>query len=509
MKTIVSGSRHAVTGTAGGTGRSASRVLIVLTTVLGAAFLGGAYGQTAPASCGLTNPAFCETFDQGPSAVRGRAGDLDPTRWSAGRMAPSDFSRGSALNPVKQTPIPACRASFSQTNVYPPDDTLICDANQSVSGQLMTAVAIQFYGNNSYMIRQPFDFAGRTGKIVFDVDAHAKVLGTYVAIDITDDPIPAPTFVEADNFEPGPVPRNGLMIKFLNLCDPDVSPSNTMVYTNYVGTVVQPTFGTSQAGCAKVREGSLNHFEISISRTHLEIYGSDYSTDNGGTFPNFRKLYAADVDLPFTRGYVHLAARNHASSKYGFGPNGIYHWDNVGFDGPVIRNTRSYEIPDSRTIGSYEGSTVMNLGYMLLDGTTGRPAGMYDSINRIDALTFQGVDLTGAVSAQLTLNAFVNWATLGMGWGVRFNGGTWRNRMMTSAEVQASATSKSIGHTALVVDVPIADLRQGVNTLEIRPISLRMDIPPAIANIDLILSSVAGTVIQAPTAPTGLKIIQQ
>ena len=35
----------------------------------------------------------------------------------------------------------------------------------------MTAVAMQNYGVNSYMIRQPFDFAGRTGKIVFDVDA--------------------------------------------------------------------------------------------------------------------------------------------------------------------------------------------------------------------------------------------------------------------------------------------------------------------------------------------------
>jgi hypothetical protein len=35
----------------------------------------------------------------------------------------------------------------------------------------MTAVSIQNYGVNSYMPRQPFDFAGRTGKIDFDVDA--------------------------------------------------------------------------------------------------------------------------------------------------------------------------------------------------------------------------------------------------------------------------------------------------------------------------------------------------
>ena len=146
--------------------------------------------------CDVVSPAFCDTFDQGPAPVRGRGGDLNPATWSTARLAPSDFS-GSVANPVRSAPIPPCKASFPQSSVFPPDDTLICDPSGNRSAQLMTAIAIQNYGNNSYMIRQPFDFQGRTGKIVFDVDAaSAGNTSAWVAIDITQDPIPAPTFRE-------------------------------------------------------------------------------------------------------------------------------------------------------------------------------------------------------------------------------------------------------------------------------------------------------------------------
>src|SRR4029453_3811705 len=135
-------------------------------------------------------------------------------------LAPSDFSRsGMVANPVSAAPIPPCRASLPVSSVYPPNDTLVCDPNSPRSAQLMTAVAIQNYGNNSYMIRQPFDFANRTGKIVFDVDAvSASAQATYIEIDLTEDPVPAPTFREFGNFEAGPIPRNGLMLKWNNNC---------------------------------------------------------------------------------------------------------------------------------------------------------------------------------------------------------------------------------------------------------------------------------------------------
>ena len=73
----------------------------------------------------------------------------------------------------------------------------------------------------------------------------------------------------------------------------------------------------------------MNHFEIQVSQSRVDVYGSDFSTDNGQTFPNFKLLYSANISLPFTRGYVHFNPRNHATVKYGFGPDVVFHWDNL------------------------------------------------------------------------------------------------------------------------------------------------------------------------------------
>src|SRR5262245_9721300 len=115
--------------------------------------------SSSSANCSLSSPAFCDTFNQGPSAIRGRGGDLDPAKWSASRLVPD--IRNDVINYVAAAPIPPCKASLNSTNVYPPDDTLICDGSGRSTPRLLTAVAMQNYGNNSYMIRQPFDFAGR------------------------------------------------------------------------------------------------------------------------------------------------------------------------------------------------------------------------------------------------------------------------------------------------------------------------------------------------------------
>ena len=95
-----------------------------------------------------------------------------------------------------------------------------------------------------------------------------------------------------------------------------------------------------------VAKGSLNHVEIYLTQTHVEVWASDASPD-GVTFPNFQRLYAGDLDLPFGRGYVSLIARNHATIKYGGGLAWIQRWDNVGFDGPVVGGWREASVPDA------------------------------------------------------------------------------------------------------------------------------------------------------------------
>jgi hypothetical protein len=171
----------------------------------------------------------------------------------------------------------------------------------------------------------------------------------------------------------------------------------------------------------------------------------------------------------------------------------------MGFDGPVIAAPRAYEIPDNTTIftsnvgAAYDGSQAQNLGYVLLDGTTGKPAGMYDPANQVNALTFKNVDTSGITSATLTLNLFVNanTHTADTTWGFkyRFNGKTWRTNNLTQGDLASinAIAGAPLGMLALAVDVAASDLVSGDNTIEFLPLNAPMDYPPVVANIDLLL----------------------
>ena len=333
------------------------------------------------------------------------------------------------------------------------------------------------------------------------------MLGGYPEINITQDPVAAPTFQEFSNFETGPVPQNAIIVKFSEggggACAPtEASAVNVMVYKGYAPTIL-PQSGT--VGCVNISPGAMNHYEIQLSQTSIDIYGTDNSTDNGQTFANLHKIYSAAINLPFSRAYVHIGARNHATVKYGFGPDAVFHWDNIGFDGPVIKNTLSYEIPDNTTMGTYQGHTpgstapVMNLGYQLQDGTvSGKPAGIYDPVNKLPAFQFKNVNTSGATGALLSFNAFFNNAQTAAdatwGWQYRFNGGAWTTRTLTPLEVTAINNTLAVGaagsggNISMLVNVAVGDLMDGTNTFEILPVNAPMNYPPVIANIDLTLS---------------------
>src|SRR5689334_18755724 len=147
---------------------------------------------TGAPGCGFATAAFCDTFD-GRAAFRGRGGDLDARFWSAGRMA-GQLSTMRAMG-IGMAVIPSCRPGVSN-HVWPDDDTLVCNPSADVaSNHLLVAVAAQNYGQNGYRIRQPFDFAGRTGKVVFD--ATVEPLGPlhgWVSFAVTEDPITMPGY---------------------------------------------------------------------------------------------------------------------------------------------------------------------------------------------------------------------------------------------------------------------------------------------------------------------------
>jgi hypothetical protein len=254
---------------------------------------------------------------------------------------------------------------------------------------------------------------------------------------------------------------------------------------------------------------ALNHVEVYITQTHLEVWVSDVSPD-GVNFPDLHMLWAGDVALPFSRGYVSLAVRNHATIKYWLSSAATVRFDNIGFDGPVVPGAREYSGPDSLTAYTglpgckmsgtacqWEGDVIpaapedagrvmcaqtactndgegRNVGYVVPTSTEmAAPA----------AIPFSGVVKGAAQRARLALAAiypYFEWngvfppaTTIVLR--TRWNGGPWRDRPINDAEVNAFTDfSPSLGGAGAgagllnqVIDVDVGDLRDGDNLLEL------------------------------------------
>lgn len=438
---------------------------------------------SGPMVCGDGEMAFCDNFDA-PASGGPRTVDLDATRWSAGRIAPQLPTEGECEMCAGAATIPACRDGVG-TSVFPDQDTLICDANDDIaSSHLLVAVASQNYGQNTYRIRQPFDFSGRTGNIVFDVEAYSdSTLYGWAALEITEDPTPTPSFPD---YEYGPLPRNGIQIEFTR-CDgaEAVGVLEVRVFRDFVPTRIEPTFVAMYNDCMSIAKGRLNHVEVALSRTNVEVWGSDVSPD-GVEFDGFRRLFAGDIDLPFERGYVSITGRNHATIKYSteFGEvldAWLVRWDNVGFDGPVVSNYREYSAPDS--LESIRGGEFMNYGYAI-------PSSENDPLS----LSFENVDPSDATRARLAFSIYYPSCYSESECGAynlryRVNGGPFHDRRLDEAEIAALLIQNQQGCANQIIDVDVEELVSGTNTVEFATPGIGGSYPPALANLDLVIDT--------------------
>lgn len=481
--------------------------------VISALFPGGESANSAQASgtpnqtswpagdpgCGLSSAAFCDTFDAPATSLTGRSYELDASRWSLARNAP-DLGKPNEI--IGSAMILQCRSDIPSA-VSPPGDTRICNGNSAIqSNFLKTATGAQNYGSNAYRIRQPFDFAGRTGKIVFDADATAIGLLGWIAIAVTEDPTPSPSFSNLpgwDNFEGGVIPKNGITIEMEGTCNPGETRVDMIhEYRNYAD--YDHDFALGQAPCFSVSRYHLNHFELRLSQTRVELWATPFS-DDGVHFGALSLVASANLGLTFSRGYVQLIGRNHATRKYWTTSNPvdtqdawIVSWDNVGFDGPVVNNTKEFEAPDALV----KTSTGVDVGYFLNDSIAAQKT----------TVTIRGV--TGAataVRARLAMNVHYwgNFTNATSNWGLiyRLNGKAWHTYTLTPEEQaiynsgvvfkgdkvgQANALSKGV--LGNVFDVPVSDLIDGDNVLEIATSNVPFaGYPPTLSNLDLILTT--------------------
>lgn len=463
----------------------------------------------SPGSCGFSAPAFCEDFEAGPAAVVSRSGELDPTRWSVARGQPYNSASFDDAIRVGPALIDACRADLSNARVLPDRDVLVCDPTPAIpTRHALATAAEQNYGLASYRIRQPFDFAGRTGTIKLDMDLTNNGLGGWPALIIAQDPSPAPSF---DWQERGSGPRNGVEIEFgTGWCNTPHT-LETIIYTfnDYLQKSFIPSFDCALPH-ATTAPGALNHVEVYLTQTHLEVWVSDTSPD-GVTFPNRQMLFAGDVVLPFSRGYVSLALRNHATMKYWLGSAAAVRFDNVGFDGPVVTGLREYSAPDSLTVFSglsgctmgaadcrWEGDVIPafpdDAGRVMCAQTTCTYGGEGRNVGYLVptsaemaspvALPFAGVAKGAAKRARVALAAIYPWFEWNMVFPpptalvlrMRWNGGVWRERPVSDVEANAfmdfnpslGGAGASAGLLNQLIDVDLADLRDGDNRLELQ-----------------------------------------
>ena len=465
------------------TTRAAVHVLVVLATVV--ASTARAQGATSPPPCRFLSapgapPAFCETFDQ-PAGTGNRSGDLNGTLWGVSRMLGAiNLGQGQYYD-VSPTIMKKCGANVV---VQPPNDVAICN------GMLVEAQTDQGGVTSLAMYpKQPFDFAGRTGTIAFDVsdDSHGNHRA-WPELWLTDKPVPAP-FTHFSSLQS--VPKDGFGVRFAATCPaggdpgcgvrficpdqplnvPVVTVDSAVVVNNYVSnesfTDVEPgTISVEAVNCvrASTGPGDFNHFELRVSPHQIDVYG----TDAGTTGPLKKIAVISNMTLTLTRGLLWFEDVHYNGDKEG--PDQGTHtftWDNLSFDGPVVPRDLAFDVPDRlEPVGpGYPG--LLNLGWPL------GPTGASPLPLHVDGV----YDIAKASGAVLTLSLSAdNPVTLSY----RLNGKTWHD--------QAWPFATDSGAQTMAVPVPVGDLKPGRNDIEL----LTSDYG-VVANVDLILVGAGST----------------
>jgi hypothetical protein len=449
-------------------------------------------GQSVGAGTGckyLSSPttasAFCDDFSEGPNAG-GRGGDLDESKWSVARVV-GGYSNTNMYS-FPQTPVLPCRSGVS--SVGPDSDIVMCDSSSGHGGQIETAMSAQNYALLSMRPRQAFDFTNRTGTITFNTDAvTAGGGGWWTSVWVTDIPDPL-----ANNSlqVTGGIPHYGIGINFdgNNCADSgggQMRINSVYLHSNYAESEVSAGNGT----CVATKRGLLNHIEVRLSQTSVQVYASDYSTD-GVTFPNFQLIGSATIALPFSVGYVHFQQAERAPIKYGYTPSYANNfWSGLGFDGPVVAPEIAYEVPDALTPSN--GS--LNLGYGLLTNGTTFTCCTSGQATTTGPLNLANVNLTRVTSATLAFSVgytFTGNSPSALGIQYRLNNGPLRTPSPTPDFVGATQC-QAWGGTGpcnwamnFAFSVPVSDLVQGTNTLEIVTSGTNDGWAPILANVDLL-----------------------
>jgi hypothetical protein len=331
---------------------------------------------------------FCETFDVKNPGIPSRTGDLDPNVWGVSRAFGVNLGQ-SEWNNWASTVIQKCDGTSPRVSA--PNDVIICN------GQLREAVndnpALQFDAGGVNVLamypKQPFDFAGRTGTVSFDVSNDST--GTHSAWPefwFTNLPVPAP-FNHFDSWQS--LPEHGFGLRFglavsagqqgmcpngKNIGKNRWTVDSAVVVRNWImdDTVgmggVRTNMNLTLLDCVISASGpnEMNHIELKISQNQIDVYATDAGV--AATPSTLRKIATiTNANLSATRGLIWLQDAHYNADKgvsAGFPVSQREHtfaWDNIAFDGPFTYRDFSYDALDNNVPGN-NGTT--NLGKLSL-----------------------------------------------------------------------------------------------------------------------------------------------
>jgi hypothetical protein len=422
---------------------------------------------------------FCDTFDQ-PFPITNRSGQLNGVLWGVSRMN----GAGPMWNAHSLVHCDGPRI------VAPPNDVVICNGRLRVGHNDNGSVtALQLYP------KQPFDFAGRTGTVSFDVTNDTSGMhGAWPEFWLTDQPVPVPMMHGAEPCDFCSLPRNGFGLRFgasEGSCPGGWRTESVIVIRNYVpeehgifwgggGTGVR----IEENGCARLSSGpngSLNHVELRISQNAIEVWASDAGSTQ------LKKINTiTNANLPVTRGLIWIGDAHYNASKSGGRDDSThtYTWDNVAFDGPATYRDLSFDVLDRmQPIGTgVNGQTQYNLGW---NTTPSAPA-------QVETLPMTAENIDAARSALLMFNygLFSQISTFSY----NING--------QQFSAPSPVWSQLRGMRSVALDVPLSALRPGPQTVRISGNNEMV-----IANINIVLVAAAPVPgFSVPGAPQNLRI---
>jgi hypothetical protein len=297
--------------------------------------------------------------------------------------------------------------------------------------------------------KQPFDFAGRTGVIAFDVtnDSHGPHT-VWPELWLSDQPVPTP-FTHFPMCNLCNVPRNGFGIRF-SATDGvrGWAAESVVISRNYViedrgiydgnkdGTIISQTGSVARA---KGPNDRLNHVELKISQSQIDIYATNPGSTSLVLINTIR-----NANLTFSRGLVWFTDGHYAANKDAPGlSNHTFTWDNLAFDGPVLDRDLSYDVLDADVVYSKGPPTVYSTGW-------------WAPTPRLSTLPMAQTDISRATAALLM-----------------FNFGSWTQPTTFSYSVNghdhtfANPMPPYYGKRTIAMPVPLMDLVDGPQSVTI------------------------------------------